>query len=184
MSLALLLAGGTAQAQRALRGTRGIELSGGMADGFHRKDSGGGYWLGVGMSSYAKGANQWVFSVEYLNRKYPYKDGSIPLAQFTGAGGYYFNFLSDASKTLFLYLGGSAMAGYETVNWGERLLEDGAKIRNKDGFLWGGAVTLRIETYLSDRVILLITGRERFLWGTTTGHFHTQVGVGLKFIIN
>ena len=26
--------------------------------------------------------------------------------------------------------------------------------------------------------------RERCLWGNSTGHFHTQFGVGVKFIIN
>jgi hypothetical protein len=32
--------------------------------------------------------------------------------------------------------------------------------------------------------VLCISGRERVLWGTTTGHFHTQFGIGLKFIID
>jgi hypothetical protein len=43
---------------------------------------------------------------------------------------------------------------------------------------------LELETYLTDRLVLLLTGRERFLWGTSTGHFHTQFGIGLKYMIN
>jgi hypothetical protein len=43
---------------------------------------------------------------------------------------------------------------------------------------------LEMETYLSDRIVLLLTARERVLWGTSTGHSHTQFGLGLKFIIN
>ena len=76
------------------------------------------------------------------------------------------------------------MAGYETVNWGDNLLYDGSTIQNKDKFLYGGAITLQVDVYLTDKVILLLTGRERILWGTTTGHFHTQFGIGLKFMIH
>jgi len=175
-----------AHAQRALPGMRGLELRGGMADGFHssahRNET--GYYFGAAMAVYAKNANKWVFGGEYLNRWYPYNEGRIPVAQFTGEGGYYFKFLADGSKTVLFSLGGSALAGYETVNWGNKLLPDGATIRNRDAFLYGGAITLEVETYLSDRIVLLLTGRERILWGSTTGRFHTQFGVGLKFMIN
>ena len=175
-----------AHAQRALPKMRGLEVRGGMVDGFHSssKLNETGYYVGAAMSVYAKNASKWVFGAEYLNRYHPYKDGRIPVAQFTAEGGYYFKFLSDGSKTVFFSIGGSALAGYETVNWGERLLHDGSTIQNKDAFLYGGAITLEVETYLTDGIILLLTGRERILWGTTTGHFHTQFGVGLRFMIN
>lgn len=45
-------------------------------------------------------------------------------------------------------------------------------------------MTLEAEAYITDRIVLCISGRERVLWGTTTGHFHTQFGIGLKFIID
>ena len=93
-------------------------------------------------------------------------------------------FLADGSKTFFLYIGGSALLGYETVNWGDKMLYDGSTIRSREGFLYGGAVTLEAEAYITDRIVLCISGRERVLWGTTTGHFHTQFGIGLKFIID
>jgi hypothetical protein len=173
-------------AQRALPGMRGLEIRGGMVDGFHSSDNRNelGYYFGVAMSTYAKNANKWVFGAEYLNRYYPYKDGRIPVAQFTAEGGYYYKFLADGSKTFFFSLGASALAGYETVNWGDKLLYDGSTIQNKDAFLYGGAITLEVEAYLTDRAILVLTGRERILWGTSTGHFHTQFGIGLKFMIN
>lgn len=92
-------------------------------------------------------------------------------------------FLSDPSKTFFLSLGGSALAGYETSNWGDKLLFDGATIRNKDTFIYGGAITLELESYITDRIVFLINARERVLWGSTIGKFHVQFGAGLKFII-
>ena len=33
---------------------------------------------------------------------------------------------------VFLYAGASALAGYETVNWGEKTLYDGARLDNGD----------------------------------------------------
>lgn len=173
-----------AYAQRALPGMRGMELRGGLVDGFHSKKSELGYYAGVAMATYTKNANKWVFGAEFLNKYYPYKDIRLPTAQFTGEGGYYFKFLADGSKTFFFSLGTSALVGYETVNWGEKQLFDGSKLEHKDAFLYGGAITLEVEAYLTDRLVLLLTGRERILWGTSTGHFHMQFGLGCKFIIN
>ncbi len=177
---------GEAFAQRQLPGMRGIQVAGGMADGFHSSDKKQkiGYYFGLGMTSYTGNANKWVFGLEFLNRYYPYKDKRIPVSQFTVEGGYYFKFLSDRNKIFLFSLGGSALAGYETSNWGEKILFDGSTLRSKDCFIYGIAITLEAEIYLSDRIILLLTGRERILWGNTTGHFHTQFGLGLKFVIN
>ena len=136
------------------------------------------------MATYAKNGNKWVFGAEFMERYFPYREIRIPVSQFTAEGGFYLKILSDASKTFFLNLGASGLVGYETVNWGEKSLYDGSTLRDKDAFIGGGAITLEIETYLSDRVVLLFTGRERVLWGNSTGHFHTQFGIGLKFIIN
>ena len=143
LSLALGLAlAPEAYAQRTLPGMRGLEVRAGMADGWYSASgrSTTGYYFGAAMSRYAGRANKWVFGAEYLCRNYPYKAGSIPVAQFTGEGGYYYKFLADGSKTFFLYIGGSALLGYETVNWGDKMLYDGSTIRSREGFLYGGAV--------------------------------------------
>ena len=183
-SLALCV--GRADAQRCLPKMRGIELRGGMADGFysHANSNDAGYYVGAALSTYTKGGDKWVFGGEYLQRYNPYKGTRIPTAQFTAEGGYYYKFLADPSRTFFFYLGGSALAGYESVNRGERRLYDGSTLRHRDRFLYGGAVTLEVDAYLTDRIILSLTGRERILWGTTTGHFHAQFGLGVKFIIH
>lgn len=187
LSLALCLAfSHGAYAQRTLPGMRSVELRAGMADGWYSTSecNASGYYFGAAVSRYAKNASKWVFGAEYLCRHYLYKAGCIPGGQFTAEGGYYYKFLSDPSKTFFLYLGGSALAGYETVNWGKKRLPDGATIRDRGGFLYGGAVTLEADAYITDRIVISFSGRERVLWGTTTGHFHTQFGIGLKFIID
>lgn len=60
-------------------------------------------------------------------------------------------YLSDRRKTFFRSLGLSALVGYETSNWGDKLLPDGATLLDKDCFIYGGALTLELETYLTDR---------------------------------
>ena len=181
-SLALFT--GQAHAQRCLPKMQGIEVRANMVDGFNPGGNDGGYSLGTALSTYTKGGNKWVFGGEYLLKNKPYKEEKIPVAQFTAEGGYYLKVLSDARKTLFVYAGASALAGYETVNWGDKVLPDGALLRDKDVFIYGGALTLDVEFYVADRIALLANLRERCLWGNSTGHFHTQFGLGVKFIIN
>ena len=50
------------------------------------------------------------------------------------------------------------------------------------GGIYGGAVTLEAEGYLSDRIALLIRLRERFVWGGASGRCHFQYGAGVKYI--
>ena len=168
---------GRAEAQRCLPKMRGIGLKAGL-------NGADGYVLGATLSSYAKGGNKWVYGVEYLQTNHGYRNTTIPAAQFTAEGGYYYNFLSDAKKVVFFYAGASALAGYETVNWGEKTLYDGARLNNRDAFVYGCAATLEMEVYLADFIALTASLRERFLWGGSMGVCHTEYGIGIKFIIN
>lgn len=178
---ALLVLAGQAKAQRYLPKMKGIELRGGFVGGFSKPMD---YYVGAALSMSTKNANRWVFGAEYLHKNYDYKETRIPRELFTAEGGYYLKFLSDPSKTFFLSIGGSALAGYETSNRSEKRLFDGATLRNKDAFIYGGAVTLEAEAYLSDKIVLLLNARERALWGSSIGKFNFQFGVGLKVIIN
>ena len=80
-------------------------------------------------------------------------------------------------------IGASGLMGYETVNGGKGLLFDGAVLKKHESFIYGGAVTLEAETYLSDKVVLLLRLRERVLWGSAAKHFHTQYGLGIKYLL-
>lgn len=179
VSLALL--SGQAYAQRYLSGMKGVELRGGFAGG---SKSPVNWYTGFVVSGYTKRANHWVAGAEYLLKNYDYRGTAIPRAQFTAEGGYYLKILSDPSKTFFLSIGGSALAGYETVNRGKRLLHDGSTLLAKDAFVYGGALTLELESYVTDRIMLLAHVRERVLWGSSLGKFTTQFGLGVRFIFN
>ena len=178
--VSLALSPGQAYAQRYLPKMMGVELRGGFVNG---SKSPLNYYTGIAMSEYTKKANRWVVGAEYLLKNYDYRGTSIPRAQFTAEGGYYLKFLSDPTKTFFISIGGSALAGYETVNWGDKMLYDGSTLLAKDAFIYGGALTLDVEFYVADRVALLANLRERCLWGNSTRHFHTQFGLGGQFTI-
>ena len=184
LAVSLALFAGQAHAQRCLPGMRGIEVRANLADGFRPGSNDGGYSFGAALSTYTKKGNKWVFGGEYLLKNNPYKETKIPVAQFTAEGGYYFKMLSDARKIVFVYAGASALAGYETVNWGDRMLYDGSTLRDRDAFVYGGALTLDMEIYVADRIALLVNLRERCLWGGDTQKFHTQCGLGLKIIFD
>ena len=120
---------------------------------------------------------------QYLMKNYGYRNVNVPCAQFTAEGGYYLKFLSDPTRTVFLSIGGSALAGYETVNWGDRMLFDGSTLLAKDAFVYGGAITLELETYLTDRIVLLANIRERALWEVPWICLQ-PIRLGIKFIIH
>jgi len=172
---------GYINAQRYLPGQEGIQVTLGTVNGINLKKA---FYGGASVSTYTQNDSRWVIGTEFLLKQLDYTQVQIPVAQFTAEGGYYYSFLSDPSKTLLLSIGASGLAGYETSNWGNKILFDGATLLNRNAFLYGGALTLELETFITDRMILLVNAREHAVWGSSIGKFSTQFGSGLKIIIN
>lgn len=186
----LLLGAGEARAQRGLPGQLGIGLSTGTLDGLLLRDSRlcYRYWAGLELARYNRNHSYWNFGAGYLHKDYAY-DGvtgrqRVPVAQYTAEAGYNLPLAADRGRNVTLYGGLSALVGYETSGNGGKALEDGATLVNRDGFLYGAALGATFEGYLSDRVILLLRVRQRCALGSPTGVFHTELGFGLRFIIN
>ncbi|MDR3287674.1 MAG: conjugal transfer protein TraO [Prevotellaceae bacterium] len=175
-----------AHAQRYLHGQYGLQFTAGIINGgsIDTKSNDFAFHAGMAFSGYAKNGNRWMLGGEYLEKRYLYEKITIPQVQFTAESGYFFKLLSDGAKTFFLSLGASALGGYEIINWGEKLLYDGSEIQYKDAFLYGAALTLETETYLVDFIVLLINIKEKLVFGSSMRKFNTQLGLGLKFIIN
>ena len=169
-----------AGAQRRLQGQKGLEINLGAVDGFKKHALN----VGLAFSSYAKNGNRWGFGAGYLHKKIAYRDQSVPIEQFTGECGYYLNFLSDRSKTVFFSAGISAVAGYELVNKDRKLLYDGAELLNKSHFLYGTTFGLEIETYIVDRIILFTGIKGRILAGSSINKAYLLPNIGLRIIIN
>lgn len=180
----LSLFGGRAMAQRCLPGMSAVEVRADMVNGFFTGNSRNcGYSFGVYYSVFKGNANTWSFGAEYLQNYKPYGEkGRIPVAQFTGEVGYNLHLVSDYSQTFHLYGGISALGGYESVNWGESLLSDGSTLHDGDAFIYGGALILQADFYLSDNVAIGAHVKERFIFGNDTGHFITQYGIQFKYL--
>jgi hypothetical protein len=143
-----------------------------------------GYFVHAGYSKYTKSQNRKLFNIEYLQRDYEHENEKIPVMQFTGEAGYYFRFFSDNAQSFFLAFGAHVGTGYETVNLNEKRLSTGAVINNQGAWIYGGAVALEAEYYLDDKYVLLLFAKERFYGGSSVSTFHTQIGLGIKFILD
>jgi len=174
----LIFAGVTfTQAQRMIPKQKGIEVNVGTLS---YENPGRNYYLNIGMTIHGKNGNYQLFALEYTHEYYKYKNLRIPHETYMAEGGYSFCLLSDSRKNITLNAALSAVAGYETINRGEQILYDGARILNKEDFIYGAGGRLSLETYLSDRFVFLIQGRTKVLWGTDLEQFRPSAGLGLR----
>lgn len=166
-----------AQAQRMMPGQKGMEINAGLLS----KEVSDNYYLNLTLTIYGKNGGYWLWGAEYTHQLADYRDLHIPLETYTGEIGYSLQLLGDARKTITLNAGLTAVAGYETINRSEATLYDGSKILDKDHFIYGAGGRLSFETYLSDRLVLLLQGRTKVVWGTDLKQFRPSAGVGLRF---
>ena len=178
--LVILLIGNSfdVSAQRCLPGQTGLQLSGGFVDGETAN-----YYTSIALFRYTNAGNRWMYGAEFLNKQIHNTPFKIPLSQFTAEGGYLRTVLSDRRKTFFLSMGISGLLGYESINHGKKSLADGSLITDENSFLYGGAISLELEAYLTNRIILSLQVKERFLAGSDVGNWHNQLGIGVKYIL-
>ncbi|CAD0002293.1 conjugal transfer protein TraO [Flavobacterium salmonis] len=167
-----------AQAQRMLAKQKGLEVNAGVLS---NDKIGNDYYLNIGMTVNGKNGNYLLWALEYTHQYHDYKNLRIPQETYTAEGGYSFFLLGDGRKNITLNAAITGVAGYESINRGETILYDGAKILSGDNFIFGAGGRLTIETYLSDRFVLVLQGRAKALWGTDLKQFRPSAGVGLRF---
>lgn len=175
----LLVAGITAaQAQRMLPKQKGLEVNTGILSG---DKIGNDYYVNIGMTINGKNGNYQIWALEYTHEYHDYKTLQIPQETYTAEGGYSFFLFGDYRRNVTLNAGITGVVGYETINRGNAMLYDGAKILSKNNFIYGAGGRLSFETYLSDRFVFLLKGRIKALWGTDLQQFRPSSGVGLRF---
>lgn len=167
-----------ASAQRLLPKQKGIEIHAGILSDENPNSN---YYLSVGMTLNEKNGHYKLWALEYARQYSTYNDLHIPRETYTAEGGYSFFLVGDAGRNITLNAGLTAVAGYESINRGENLLQDGAIIVPQDSFIYGVGARLSLETYLSDHFVLLVQGRIKVLWGTDLEQFRPSAGVGLRF---
>lgn len=169
--------------QRCLPKQWGIEINSGWGDGYPLlKNRNLDYSLGFNLFQYLQNQNKWSYGLEYMEKHLCYKCNTVPVNQFFISGGYWYNILSNRNKSLFFNIGGILLAGYETVNWGRKDFCDGAKLKNKNGFITGGGIALEVETYITNRFLIAVRAREKILIHSIKT-FHFQYSISLKLII-
>jgi hypothetical protein len=167
-----------AQAQRMLPKQKGMEVNAGTLSNDHSSRN---YYLNIGMTINGKNGNYQLWALEYTQEYEEYKGIRLAQETYTAEGGYSFFLLGDARKNITLNAAITGLLGYESINRGEILLYDGAKILSEDNFIYGTGGRLSFETYLSDHFVLILQGRTKVLWGTDLEQFRPSAGVGFRF---
>ncbi|UIR57835.1 conjugal transfer protein TraO [Sphingobacterium sp. SRCM116780] len=145
------------------------------------KEANRNFYVNVTLNRFARQGNYWIWGAEYQRKTTAYREWQIPLESYLGEVGYSVQLLSDAKKFITLNVGLTGVGGYEIVNKGDSLLLDGAKLLDENNFIYGTGGRLSLETYLSDRVVLMLQGRIRVLWGTDLEQFRPSTGIGFRF---
>ena len=169
-------------AQRLIPKQRGIEVLGSvpLIKG-EKLFTGDNFGIGISLTRYLKRENYTFVGVEYEQQKMPYRSYNVKLKDALLQVGYMHPVLSDRGKNVFLYVGISALGGYEQLNEDKKLLPDGATLLDRSRFVYGGSVYGSVEVFLTDRVLFLIKAPGRFLFGSDVHRFRPAVSAGLRF---
>lgn len=169
-------------AQRLIPGQRGLQLSVGVPITENKLFESGNFVCEMAMTINHKRANHWLFGLEYAKKNFTYRESKIPSETFAFEGGYLLNLFSDAGKNVLLNTGITALAGYETVNRGEKLLPDCATLLTKDRFVYGGAYHLALDVFATDNLVFFVKGKCNVLWGSDVKMFRPQINTGIRIV--
>lgn len=171
-------------AQRLIPNQKGIEVVGSVplikSEKLFAKDN---FGVGVSLTRYLKRENYSFVGVEYEQQNMPYRDYGVKLKDVLLHLGYMHPILSDNGKNVFLYVGISALGGYEQLNEDKKLLPDGATLLDRSRFVYGGAVHGSLEVFLTDRLLFLVKAQGRLLFGSDVHRFRPALSAGLRFNI-
>ena len=170
------------QAQRLIPKQRGIEVLGSvpLIKG-EKLFAGDNFGVGISLTRYLKRENYTFASLEYEQQNMPYRSYNIPMKDILLHLGYMQPILTDRGKNVLVYVGVSALCGYEELNRDKKLLPDGATLLDRSRFVYGGAVHSSVEVFLTDRVLFLVKMQGRLLFGTDVHSFRPAVSAGLRF---
>lgn len=166
------------QAQRMLSKQKGLEINAGTLSNDSPSRN---YYLSIGMTVNGKNGNYRLWALEYTHQYSTYKELRIPQETYSMEGGYSFYLFGDMRKNISLNTAITGIIGYETINRGNDILYDGAKILNEENFIYGAGGKLSLESYLSDHFVLLVQASAKVFWGTSLEQLRPSVGMGLRY---
>ena len=170
------------QAQRLIPKQRGIEVLGSvpLIKG-EKLFAGDNFGVGISLTRYLKRENYTFASLEYEQQNMPYRSYNIPMKDILLHLGYMQPILTDRGKNVLVYVGVSALCGYEELNRDKKLLPDGATLLDRSRFVYGGAVHGSVEVFLTDKMLFVLKAQGRLLFGSDVHRFRPAVSAGLRF---
>lgn len=147
---------------RKIAGLKGVEGRFGY--------SGSGFSMAGAYSKYVKNGNYYKVGGEYT---YELVDNYFVNSVLMHVN---FNFnVFDLKDTFFFHLNLGAVGGYEMIEKTEFVL-------STNSFVYGPAAGGEIEFYLTDKMVLIAGGEQRYILGSTIGNFNYRLHGGLKYI--
>ena len=169
-------------AQRLIPKQLGIEVLGSVPLIKGEKPfTGDNFGVGISLTRYLKRENYTFASLEYEQQNMSYRSYNIPMKDILLHLGYMQPVLADRGKNVLVYVGVSALCGYEELNRDKKLLPDGATLLDRSRFVYGGAVHGSVEVFLTDRVLFLVKAQGRILFGSDVHRFRPALSAGFKF---
>ena len=162
----VVVMGTPSYAQRLIPGQKGMEITGSLpvinGEKLFRKDH---FGVGISFTRYLKSENYTFLAAEYEQQDIAYRSYRV---------------LSDGGKNLFVCAGMSALGGYEELYRGRTFLPDGARLLDRSGFVYGGAVHLSMELFLTDSLLLLVKAQGRLCFGSDVHLFRSAFSAGFR----
>ncbi|MBR8712262.1 conjugal transfer protein TraO [Porphyromonas levii] len=147
-------------------GTKMVTIKGGIpyrGKPFHTP---GSFTAGVEYSQFVKSGNYWSVGLDAEMNNIPKKEFFIPELIATANGGYNLFLIGDNTRRLNFYASAKASLGYGLINKGEKKLVDGDELPKTQTFIYGGALGVHTDLYLTSRLTLMLGAGTKFLWGT------------------
>ena len=170
------------QAQRLVPGQKGLEVSASVpivkGKSLFKPDN---FGMTLSLSHYLKRGKYTFVSAGYEQQALSYRSYQVPLRDYLVQMGYAHPLLSDKGKNVFFYLGTSAVAGYEYINKGEKLLPDGAKLLDGSRWVYGAGLHTSVELFLTDRIIVGGKAQLRYLFNSDVHRLRPTLSLGLRY---
>ena len=170
------------QAQRLVPGQKGLEVSASVpivkGKSLFKPDD---FGLTLSLSHYLKRGKYTFVSAGYEQQALSYRSYQVPLRDYLVQMGYAHPLLSDKGKNVFFYLGASAVAGYEDINKGEKLLPDRAKVLDGSRWVYGAGLHTSVELFLTDRIIVGGKAQLRSLLNSDVHRLRPTLSLGLRY---
>ena len=170
------------QAQRLVPGQKGLEVSASVpivkGKSLLKQDD---FGMTLSLYHYLKRGKYTFVSAGYEQQALSYRSYQVPLCDYLLQMGYAHPLLSDKGKNIFLYLGPSALVGYEQLNRGDALLPDGATLLDRSGLVYGAGIQTSVECFLLDRLILSSKVQAHYLFNSDVYRLRPMLSLGLRY---